>query len=653
MKVQAFIKECHKLEVFKFLSIYIVSAWVLLQVLSITWQALGLPHQSVTFLIIFLLIGFPVTILFIWRFRVRPAQKREEILEDEKHLTTRAFHKTYFSALAIISCICTIAIFLIVHHNFGSESKLSKRVESDKIAVLNFGNNTGNPKYDVVSQMAADWMIHGITENHLGQVISQEVINQYNDILIGDKKKPNESSRILQYLKPGRIISGNFYLNNDQLVFQSTITDGMSDATIITFKTPPCQSSDPLECIKDLEESITGFLITEGHKKLMLQQKPPKYDAYTYLLEAKATGNDTEYITLLNKSLAADPNFFEPKLLRVAYYYNIENFKKADSLLKLIKPDSRDNKRQLTLLNMYQAMLSGNNKKVYDAIMKEYNIAPFDLKTNRTAMVVALQFVNRPEDVKEIFNAIKMDSADLDNCVDCLQRIYVDAMADIRLKKFPNAIHLLEPLIDADAPAFLKNAIITAYVQAERNQSLENFLIKEELTAIPEDLQQLYFLSGKEYLLKGQTSKANEYFDKAIDLREISSKEKTLADSYFFKKDYALARQIFRKLHTKDTRNIDVLVKLAILDQIEGNHTEAERYLKTLDEQRGDYQFGEIDYGLAQYYASVEDEKLTIYNLKRAVAAGHFFTSQTFQNDPVLKPYARTNEFKKIMGFWH
>lgn len=653
MKVKAFIKECHKLEVFKLLSIYVVSSWILLQVLAVTWQALGLPEKSVTYLIIILLVGFPIYIFLIWKFRLLPAQQSGEILEEVQHITTREFHKIYFSALGIISFLCTIAIFLIVQHNFARETELPKRVQNDKIAVLNFGNNTGDPKYDVVSQMTSDWVIHGITENHLAQVISQDVINQYNNMLKGNKGTEDENSIIRQYLKPGRIISGNFYLNNNQLVFQSTITDGITDAAIITFKSTPCNLSNPLDCIKDIQESITGFLITEGHKKLMLQEKPPKYDAYKYLLEAKATGDDAEYINLLNKSLSADPDYFEPKVLRVGYYYNIEKFKEADSLLKLIKPDSRDNKRQLNLLNMYGALLSGNNKKVYDAIKKEYNIAPFDLKSNRTAMVVALQFVNKPQDVNDIFNAIEMDSADLDNCMDCLQRIYVEALADIQLRKFPAAIAILEKIVDADTPIYLKNSLIMAYVRAEKHQSLEDFLIREELTAAPEDLQQLYFLSGKEYLLMGNSSKANGYLDKAINLIEQSPNEKTLADSYFFKKDYALAQKEFHKLHHKENKNIDILIKLAILDQMEGKPAEAEGHLKTLDQLRGEYQFGEVDYALAQYYASLEDEELVIYHLQRAVATGHLFTSQTFQNDPLLKLYADTEEFKKTMRFWH
>lgn len=653
MKVKAFIKECHKLEVFKLLSIYVVSSWVLLQVLAITWEALGFPQKSVTYLIIILLVCFPVYIFLIWKFRLRPARQNDEEAEAKKYVTTREFHKIYFSALGVISIVCTIAIFLIVQNNFASEAKLTKRVENDKIAILNFGNNTGDPKYDVISQMASDWVIHGITENHLAQVISQDVVSQYNDMFKGNKAAETETSLIRQYLKPGRIISGNFYLNNDQLVFHSTITDGITDATVITFKSPPCNSKNPLDCIRDLQESITGFLITEGHKKLMLQEKPPKYDAYKYLLEAKATGDDAEYINLLNKSLTADPSYFEPKVLQVGYYYNNGKFKTADSLLKSIKPDSRDNKRQLNLLNMYEALLSGNNKKVYETIKKEYNIAPFDLKSNRTAMVVALQFVNRSQDVNDIFTTIAMDSVDLDNCMDCLLRFYVQALADIQLKKFSTAITMLEKIVDTDTPSFLKNTLISAYVRGRKDQSLEDFLVKSELTTAPNDLQQQYLLSGKEYLLMDNPSKANEYFDKAISLKEQSNNEKTLAEAYFFKKDYPLAQEEFKHLHAIDPKDIDILSKLVILNKQEGKLAAAEEHLKTLDQLRGEYQFGEVDYALAQYYTVLQDEELMNYHLKRAVAAGHLFTSQTFKNDPLLRFYANTKEFKNTLDFWH
>ena len=50
MNLKGFIKECHKKEVFKMLSIYIVSSWVVLQVLALIASPLGLPEKTEPFL---------------------------------------------------------------------------------------------------------------------------------------------------------------------------------------------------------------------------------------------------------------------------------------------------------------------------------------------------------------------------------------------------------------------------------------------------------------------------------------------------------------------------------------------------------------------------------------------------------------------------
>lgn len=139
------------------LSIYVVSAWVILQVLAITWQPLGLPQKSVTFLIITLLLCFPLYIFFLWKFQLAPLQKTEAELDEAEtdenvEKEKKAFRKMYFSSLGIIASICAITVILIVNKNFYRESAdtLPKIVKSDKIAVLKFGNNTGDPAASIV-----------------------------------------------------------------------------------------------------------------------------------------------------------------------------------------------------------------------------------------------------------------------------------------------------------------------------------------------------------------------------------------------------------------------------------------------------------------------------------------------------------------------
>src|SRR5690606_3850862 len=109
MKLSSFFKQCHEKEVFKMLSIYVVSAWVILQVLSITWQPLGLLQIAVTFLIVVLLICLPLYIVLLWKCKVAPLYKTETE-PDEKEMTKIAnVKKMSFSALRIIASICVIA----------------------------------------------------------------------------------------------------------------------------------------------------------------------------------------------------------------------------------------------------------------------------------------------------------------------------------------------------------------------------------------------------------------------------------------------------------------------------------------------------------------------------------------------------------------
>ncbi|NEW78964.1 MAG: hypothetical protein GZ086_05955 [Gelidibacter sp.] len=653
MNLRSFFKQCHDKEVFKMLSIYVVSAWVLLQVSALIWKPLGLPEKTVTYLIILLLISFPFYILYIWKAIVIPLENEIIDLDDIEKKKKAAFKKGYFSSLGVISVINLVAVFLIINNNFAKTIALPKVKQSDKIAVLKFGNNTGDAAYDIISKMTADWIMHGITENKAGQVISNEVVDEYASALKIKNTKGDVNSLVKEYLMPSKIISGNFYLKNNKLLFQCTVKDGNKDETLIAFETSECGTNDALKCIDELKEQILGFLMTEGQKKEMLQEKPPKYDAYKYVLEAKITDENEKHIDLLNKAIQADPDYFEPKVLRVAYYYNYGNYQKADSLLNAIEPDSKKNKRQLNLLNSYQALLAGNNKKVYSTIFQEYAMAPFDLKSNKSAMVVALQFVNRPETVEPIFNAIKMDSMDIQNCPDCISRVYVKALADIELKKYDDVIQLLEPIIETVENPFLKKPLIASYVRAKIDTKIDALLNKFQLLNKLETYQDLCLFTAKEYLLMGNAAKATEYFNKIINSPKNTSEKTMIAEAFYFKNDYVEAEKIFKELHTKNLENIDFLSKLAICKLKMNNEKQAEKYLKNLDALRDRYQFGSIDYAFAQFYA-VSDNKTEMEKyLTKTVAKGFLFTSQTFQNDPHFIKYKDSPSFKNILNYWH
>jgi len=658
MNLKSFLNECSDKEVFKKLSIYLVSSWVLIQVLDIIWKPLGLPSESVTFLLAILFIGFPVNIYLVWHYHLKELEKKnienqEDIPEENSYYYKKSsFKKMYFSFLTIISVISIFGTLIVLNNAFKFGSQLEPFKENNKIAILKFGNNTGNKYYDIVSKMTSDWIIHGITESHTGQTVSPKVIKDYANILKTSQSDVNDESYIIKkYFKPGKIVTGNIFLKNGKLIFQSSITDGNFDKTLISFKSIKCNKEKPLDCIESLKQLILGYLITEDKKDENLQESPPKFEAYQYVLEAKANLDKPDIsLDLLNKAITIDSNYFEPKVLRVANYYNRELFKVADSLRKAIKPTKLNNKRQQNLLNLYQALLEGNNKKTYQTILYEYNNAPFDLESNESAMAVAL---NKPEDVKAIFDKISMDKMTLQNCIYCEYRIYVKAMADVELKNYTGAIKLLSEIPLTKKNVYLFNPLITAYIRSGKMKSLKNLLDAIKLKTTFTDWQNAYYFAAKELFLQNKNKLATIYFNKLIKSYNKQNQNFIYAKALFYVKNYKAAQNIFETLYKNEPKNIDYVSWLANIYFLNNNKEESLRFIDKLASLKSNYDFGNIAYNLAHYYALKKDTSSAIKYLFNAVAQGKNYTLFTFQNDPIFKDYFKNKTFQKILKYWH
>lgn len=652
MTFNSFLKECNEKEVFKKLSIYIVACWIILQVLSVTQDYIGIPGKIITVILILMLIGLPVNIFYIWKFSLAPLEVSYSELEKEGKKKRSKFQKMYFSSLIMVSILVGLVSIFIINNKFIESIEFPEIESSDKIAILNFGNNTGNKDLDIVSKMATDWIMHGITENQVAQVISPEIVSDYSDILKVSTASSFDGKTILEeFFKPKKIISGNFFLQDNNLIFQSSISE--NDGSF-AFKQVECNKENPLECIESLKQIILGYLIT-SEDKVTLQDFPPKFEAYQAVLEAQANyqDDDNKYLALMDKAIAIDSNYFEPKMLKISVTYNMGNFKMADSLRKeAIKSSAKINKRQRNLLNFYEALLKGKHDDTYSALKKEYNLAPTDLQTNKTMMAATLQFVNRPNEIDTIFTKIKMDELDLDLCYDCEDRILVKAFADLELERYDSAIDLLSPYSNGIDKIYFKIPLIKAYLRNEKKELAEAILNKLELKAKTTTWQRVYNKIAADLLLQNRNSEALEYFDKVINTSEITP-SREVAFAHFFKNDFKKAELIYEELYKLNPEDYDIISKLGICYYKNDKRTQSAKLIETIENLRKDFQYGSIDYVLARYYASVGDSDNTFKFLMQAVASGKRFNSSTFQNDPHFLPYFNTKMFEQILKFWH
>ena len=688
MKFNDFLKECREKDVLKNLSIYLVSSWLLLQVISVTWEPLGLPKVTLTYLLLVLLIGFPLYLYLLWRLRIKKLQitpgvdpKRPvkgklateknglEISEDgtviEGYSYRNAFRQMYFTLLLIIGAIVIFSATLIIKANFISgpeDSNLSAILDadsSDKIAVLTFENNTTDPDLDVVGKMAVDWILHGITQNKMGQVISPKIVEDYANVL-KSSILPSEGDNVLkEYLKPSKVITGSYFLTDGELIIQASILDENMNKTLISFESVSCSANAPLECIEALKQRILGYFAMQEDNLSSFEEMPPNFEAYQYLLEAQTKDDNTsdEYLAALNQAIAADSTFFMPKVQRLEYYYNIDEFAKVDSLYKVLSKVSSNNSRQTNLMNLYESLINGDYRSAYKYYLNEYKLEPFDIEINSTALVLALQFVNRPQDTEAIFSKLSMEDMDLDKCLYCEFRSFTHAQSLIELNKPQQAIELLQPYANKQGHPLAKEAMLKAYIALDNKQAVTQLFENMKLTGMTQNWRDLLLLSGKEYLRLGEEEAAKELLNDLLeslpyDAATRNKKQQTLyLEGLYYLGQYSQAEPLFDQY--LEAYSGSSLIPLAAINAYKnGDTTKAERILNQLDGQRAEYQYGRVDYGMAQYYAAIEQEDMAMEHLLKAVAAGKRFTPDAFKNDVHFRSYTETEAFKQILTFW-
>ena len=659
MKRKDFWKECKEKQVVKKLSLYVVTSWLLIQVLGSVSDPLGLPKESVTILLIILFLGFPINMYLVWRYTLKPLEvrkpkKNKEGIPIPGKFKKSAFKKMYFSSIGVFSIISLIFIVWIVNKKFMKDMSIHKIESSDKIAILKFGNNTLNTENDIIGKMAVDWIAHGITENKVAQVISPEIVDKYEKVLKASLGPEQNVDLLKDYLLPEKIISGNYFLKDGKLLFQCSIKKGDLSKTLISFKPVACEAEDPMECIEALKQLVLGYLSTVDKGLLNIQETPPKYEAYQYVLKAKENYDKGDiFIDYVLKAIEADSNYFYPKILRVSHYYNEGEFKKADSLLKLIKPFSETQKRQNNLIKFYQAVLNGENDKTVEYLKVEYNFTPFDLETNSSLMVVTQQFINKPEDIDSIFNTIPALGLDVKDCIECEYRVSVKVHADIELGNYREAIDIVKEVNKSLDSFYLKKILLTAYVRSEDLTKVEDVLEDIKLNNSDSNLQEACLFTGKEFIMMGQKEKADEYFDRIIEMGSKGKDVENYALALYFKGDMPNAGEELLQLNQRNPKNPDLIAKLAIAHASIGDQQKVDKYLTDLEQLSIDYQFGEIDYAFAQYYAAIDEKDMMLKHLLKAVSKGLRFKNDTYQNDPHFFKYRNDSGFQTVLKFWH
>jgi TolB-like protein len=138
------VRELKRRNVFRVAIIYIVVSWLLMQIGDVMFPALLLPAWATTLLVAFLILGFPVAVIFAWAFELTPEGVVRTIdVPEEQSITSVTGQKINY---LIIGALIVAVGFLLVKDFLRPDIPVQQSVvvADQSIAVLPFKNQSAS-----------------------------------------------------------------------------------------------------------------------------------------------------------------------------------------------------------------------------------------------------------------------------------------------------------------------------------------------------------------------------------------------------------------------------------------------------------------------------------------------------------------------------
>lgn len=131
-------------------ALYVVGAWVTLQVADLALPGLGIPQEAIRYVWIGVLAGFPLALVFAWRYEITAGGIRRTLSLAAPDSETRALRLPDFVILTALLVVATAGVFRLAAEirTVPTTVRLgaaAREIPRNTIAVLPLENVTGDP----------------------------------------------------------------------------------------------------------------------------------------------------------------------------------------------------------------------------------------------------------------------------------------------------------------------------------------------------------------------------------------------------------------------------------------------------------------------------------------------------------------------------
>ena len=300
----SFVSELKRRKVFQVAAVYLVVAWLIMQVVDVVNEPLRLPEWFDTVAIMIVAIGFPIALILSWAFDLTP----EGVVKDSGTVQSSGRRIEY-----VLIGLLVIAVGWIGFRELSPPAPSTNDVLPNSVAVLPFENLSPNP--DDAYFVAG---VHEQILNELAKIRDLNVIARTTMMRYADAPPP--IPEIASELNVETVMEGSVRYAGNQVRVTAQLIDGDSGTHLWT-EDYDGDLADIFGIQSDIATRIAMALEAEllpSERESLEKQPTDSLDAYALFLRARnepaggsfgGSAGVVTAVTLLDAALALDPEF--------------------------------------------------------------------------------------------------------------------------------------------------------------------------------------------------------------------------------------------------------------------------------------------------------------------------------------------------------
>lgn len=307
--------ELRRRGVFKAAGIYLAAGWLLIQVLDVVLTPIGLPPWALSLAIWLVILGFPFTLAFSWRYDVgsdgiRRTPPATDYTPEDLHISKADFSLLALGALGVAALAIYLANQVSEEQSLAlSPATAAAALPTNSIAVLPFRNLGGDD---------ANYLGQGLAEDILHRLASIEGLPVTSRTSSFELDTTNMSMPDIGLrLRARNVLEGSVRREGDRVRIVAQLIDTTTDQHLWSTSYNR-DIKDLFQIYDEISLAIAGELQLTLAPTTQVLGPPPTSDiqAYDYFLQARSilqratdTAAVNNALAFFNNAVERDPGF--------------------------------------------------------------------------------------------------------------------------------------------------------------------------------------------------------------------------------------------------------------------------------------------------------------------------------------------------------